>query len=123
MINTNRVVPMEKTDLLSMIYLVYAIIADNATLDGVISASGAGGDFTSGTNNKVYFADEPLRSCNFASGVTAGTVYFIPAYDYQGFTTNGSKPTMAGAEVDPDGVTYYKAVLSSGTVTISKIGA
>lgn len=123
MINTNRIVPVTKSDLLSMIYLVYAIIADNATLDDVISANNAQGDFTSGTNSKVYLANEPLRSCNFANGVTAGTVYFIPAYDYQGFTTNGSKPTMAGAEVDPDGVTYYKAVLSSGTVTISKIGA
>jgi hypothetical protein len=48
-------------------------------------------------------------------------VYFVPAYDFAGFAKTGATITESG-DVDADGHTLYKAVLSSGTVTYTKVG-
>jgi hypothetical protein len=58
-----------------------------------------------------------------AAAATEGTVYFIAGYNYEGFKLSGTATETAGVDVDADSVTLYKAVLSSGTVTISKVGA
>jgi hypothetical protein len=123
MINQNRVVPVEKADLLSVYYTMFAIVSENATIDGALAADNANGDFTVSVNSKVYVASEPVKSVNFAAAATAGTVYFIAGYNYEGFKLSGTATETAGVDVDADSVTLYKAVLSSGTVTISKVGA
>lgn len=123
MINNSRVIPVTKSDLLSMIYLMFAVHTENATINGILAAADVEGSYTVSENNKVYVADAPVKTVNFAATATAGTVYFIPAYDYAGFKLAGAATVTAGANVDADGVTLYKAVLSSGTVTISKVGA
>lgn len=123
MINENRVIPITKIDLLSMILTAFAIASESATLDGTLNADNANGDFTVSVNSKTYLASEPVKTVNFAAAATAGTVYFIPGYNYEGFKLSGTATVTAGVEVDADGVTLYKAVLSSGTVTISKVGA
>lgn len=122
MINKDRIVPIQKMDLLTMIGTIlalhgtsYAVIAAS-TIEGAFSVTGSGA-----AGNKL--ANQPVQSLDFASGVTGGTVYFVPAYDYKGVTVAGAAATMASgsATVNPDGVTVYKAVLSSGEVTITAI--
>ena len=49
-------------------------------------------------------------------------VYFVPAFDFDGFYVSGTKKVLAGDDVDADGATLYTATLSDGTVTIAKIG-
>jgi hypothetical protein len=49
-------------------------------------------------------------------------IYFVAAYDYEGFSVAGTKVTTSGAEVAPDGSTLYTATLASGAVTIAKVG-
>ena len=117
MINNDRVVSVIKTDLLSLIGVVMDIA--NVTVEK-LSATNIG-EFSVSTTNKTYLANEPLKALDFASAVSSGTVYFIPAHDYVGFTKNGSAVTTSGT-VDADGVTLYKGVLSSGTVTFTKVG-
>ena len=120
MVNKDRIVPIQKMDLLSMIGTAmklagtsFSVIeADNVDGDFSVTGSGAAG-------NKL--ANQPLKSCDFKTGVTSGTVYFVAAYDYEGFKKAGNAPTMAGATVKPDGVTLYSATLSSSTVTIAQI--
>ena len=83
------------------------------------------GNYQVTTNSAVYLASAPLKSLDFdvtASSVSAGTVYFVPAYDYVGFSKDGAAAVTAGAEVNADGCTLYKAVLATGTITISKVG-
>lgn len=122
MINNDRIVPIQKMDLLTMIGTILAL---HGTSYAVLAASDTEGDFsvtgTGAAGNKL--ANQPAKSIDFATGVTGGTVYFVAAYDYAGITVAGAAATIAdgSATVKPDGVTVYKAVLSSGSVTITAV--
>lgn len=119
MVNNDRIVPIQKIDLLSMYGTILAI-ADVSF--AVLAATDVIGDFSvtgsGAAGNKL--ANQPVKTLNFASGVTGATVYFVPAYDYAGMTINDVAITPTGT-VNPDGVTLYKAVLSSGAVTITAV--
>lgn len=125
MVNNDRIVPIQKIDLLSMYGTIltianvsFAVIAPTDVIgDFSVTGSGAAG-------NKL--ANQPVTTLDFASGVTGGTVYFVPAYDFSAITVAGAAATiddsgLALADVQPDGVTLYKAVLSSGEVTITAV--
>lgn len=119
MINNKRSVPITKVDWLTAVSVMCAIAnvsvtkLDPATVDG---------QFSQTTNSATAIASQPVKSFDFATGVTAGTVYFVAASDYEGFTLAGAAATTAGATVNADGATLYKAVLASGTITISQVG-
>ena len=119
MVNNDRIVPIQKIDLLSMYGTILAIA--NVSF-AVLAATDVIGDFSvtgsGAAGNKL--ANQPVKTLNFASGVTGATVYFVPAYDYAGMTINDVAITPTGT-VNPDGVTLYKAVLSSGAVTITAV--
>ena len=124
MINKDRIVPIEKCDYLSMIGTImklagtsFAVIKGDVVGNFDVTGSGAAG-------NKL--ANQPVRSIDFKSGVTSGTVYFVPDYAFDGIKVAGSAATIADggialANVKKDGVTLYTAALSSGTVTIAEI--
>lgn len=120
MINSERIVPVTATDLLTLYGLILTLAADTAPT--ALAADDAEGGFTQSTNSATVLASEPVKSLNFGSGVTAGTVYFVAAYDYTGFAINGTATTTEGATVEPDGRTLYTATLASGTVTLAKVG-
>lgn len=121
MINKDRIVPVTATDLLSLLSTVLSI----ANVSYTVAEADAAGDFTLAAtlNSGTALCSEPVKHVNFASGISAITVYFIAAYDYEGFAINGTETDTAGADVEADGRTLYKAVLSSGTITVSKVGA
>ena len=118
MINTERIVPVMATDLLTLYGNILTIAGETvaalqATSVGVFSlTTAASGD---------QLAAEPVESLDFAEGVSAATVYFIPALNYQGFTIAGEATTPTGAVV-ADGSTLYKAELADSAVTITKVG-
>lgn len=123
MINTDRIVPVVATDLISLYGL---ILKQDTTNNSSLTKLEAGeiGEFqiTSGSNPLI--CNEPAKVIDIdatASSVSACTVYFVPAYDYKGFTVDGVAATPVG-DVDADGRTLYKAVLSSSTITITKQG-
>ena len=119
MINTNRIVPIMVIDLISMYGLILKVGSVSVT---ALDSATPDGQFTQSTNSATVLCSEPVKTLDFASGVSAGTVYFVPAYDYAGFSINGTATATAGASVTPDGRTLYTATLSSGTVTIAKVG-
>ena len=47
------------------------------------------GEFTVTANNKVYLANEPVKYLNF--GTATRHWFTLPAYDYEGFATIGTK--------------------------------
>ena len=123
MINANRIVPVQVIDLLSLYGLI--LKQDTTNNSGLVALQATAPEvFTQSTNSAVVIAAEPVKTFNFASGVTAGTVYFVAAFDYVGFSINGvaEEPADGSDAVANDGRTLYKAVLSSGDITITKVG-
>lgn len=122
MINNERIVPVQKIDLLT---LIGTILGLNGTSYTVLASTDTLGDFTvTGTGaagNKL--ANQPVKTLDFASGVTSGTVYFIADYNYVGVSIAGTATTPAAgsATVKNDGVTLYKAVLADSAVTITAV--
>lgn len=118
MINTDRIVPVMATDLLTLYGNILTIAGETvaalqATSVGVFElTTAASGD---------QLAAEPVETLDFATGVSSATVYFIPALNYSGMTIAGAAITPTG-EVNADGSTLYKAELADGAVTISKVG-
>lgn len=123
MINTDRIVPVTAVDLISLYGL---ILKQNSNNSGLVALDATNpGEFeVASSAGSLLIADEPVASLDFASGYSAGTVYFVPAYDYVGFSINGTAVTPAEGSVDvnADGRTLYKAVLGSGDVTITQVG-
>lgn len=120
MINNKRVVPIVNKDYLTLVGEIFALGGTSYT---ALQASDVEGTFTAIGTGDIgnVLAAQPLKSLNFASGVTAAVVYFVAAYDYVGFAINGTATVTAGATVKADAITLYKATLSSGTVTIAAV--
>ena len=123
MINKNRIVPITKVDLISMYGLILMQASANATL-AKVEASTVEGDYSISAASTPLIADQPVKSVDFASSLSAATLYFVPAFDYVGFSKNGVAitPTVPTEGVLKDGHTLYKAVLASSAVTITKVG-
>lgn len=118
MINNDRIVPVTKTDLLTLYGTVLKAASVSVT---ALNASDAEGNFAQDTNSATVICSEPVKTLNFGSSVTAATVYFIAAYDFKEFTKTGATLTVTGT-VDADGSTLYSATLSTNALTIAKVG-
>lgn len=118
MINTNRIVPIESTDLLTM----YGTMGQLAGLSFTAIEAGEPADFkiTSGSGNLI--ANEPVRKLDFGASVTSAVIYFVAAYNYDGFYAAGTKVTTTGATINPDAKTLYTATISGTSVAIAKVG-
>lgn len=123
MINANRVVPIQAVDLISMYGLILLQDSNNANLTAV-AASNVEGDFSITSAANPLILNEPVQSVNIASGVSSATMYFVAGYNYEGFLLNNVAvtPTVPSEGILNDGATLYKAVLSAGAVTITKVG-
>ena len=123
MINTDRIVPVTAQDLISLYAIILVQNSNNSSL-AKLDAIDVAGDFQIKSGSAPLIASEPVKSCDIdatASSVSSATFYFVPAYDYEGFSIDGVKVTPTGS-VDADGRTLYKAVLSTGAITITKVG-
>ena len=118
MINTERIVPVNETDLITLYGTMMKLAGTSVT--AVEAVDPAVFALTSGSGNLL--ANEPVKTLDFGASVTAAVVYFVPALNYEGFSIAGTKAETAGAEVTADGKTLYTATLSSGTITIAKVG-
>lgn len=118
MINNDRIVPITAVDLITMYGLI--LKQTNVTL-AKVDASTTDGQFEIAEAATPLIAAEPVKTLDFGENVTSATLYFVPAYDFAGFTLNGVATTPTG-DVDPDGRTLYKGVLASNAITITKVG-
>lgn len=119
MINTDRIVPVTVTDLLSLISTVCALASVTVSK---IDASEIGTFAIASNPANAVLCSEPVKTLDLGSSVTAATIYFIAAYDFEGFTVNGVATDTAGADIEADGRSLYKAVLADGTITITQVG-
>lgn len=119
MINADRIVPVQNIDLLSLYGLVIKqSVAALAKLEAVNP-----GEFAPESGAKLIAA-EPVKTCDIQSGLTATDIYFVAAYDYEGFSLAGTavEPQAGSDEVLRDASTLYKATLAGGKITITKVG-
>lgn len=117
MINENRNVSVTAIDLITLYGTIMKLAGTNVT---AVNATTNDGQFAAALSGNVL-ASEPVKGFNITSG-TSGVIYFVPAYDYDGFAVAGTEATTTGETVVPDGKTLYTATLSSGTITIAKAG-
>ena len=117
MINSERIVPVMKTDLLTLYGTVLNLIGTSYT---VLQSPDVEGNFvctaTGAAGNKL--ANQPVKTLDFADGTTSGTIYFIPAYDFEGFKIAGVAAEATG-DVVTDGATLHKAVLADSAITVT----
>lgn len=121
MINTDRIVQVAAIDLLSLYALILKLTGKTITVANASTTDGQF-DITEAPDSGSLMASEPVQSLNFSEDVTAATVYFVPAYDYTGFSLNGVAVETTGNEVVADGRSLYLATLASGAVTIAAQG-
>lgn len=117
----DRIVSFLKTNVLS--FLRAALVAAGKTITNLTATAPGVFSVTASISTDYGLATEPLKKLNFGSSATAGTVVFIPAYDFDGFYLNGvyEEPADGSDDVDANGTDIYKAVLSSGDITITKL--
>lgn len=122
MISEDRIVSVTKTDLITL----YGVILKAANVDVAKLDATATGTFkiSSTLTTDYVLADEPVKSLDIASTVTSASIYFVAAYDFEGFTVGGASANIASASVDveADGNTLYLAALADGEITVSKVG-
>lgn len=125
MINNDRIVPVTRIDLLSLIGTVLGL---GGTSYSVLNSTDVEGDFdltgSGAAGNKL--CGQPVKTLNFHTGVTSGTVYFVAAHDFEGITFHEGTATFNSSYLDNDDVrgdcaTLYKAVLSSSTITLTAV--
>lgn len=124
MINSDRIVPVTATDLITLYGLILKQDTTNNSTLAALNPLDVEGDFKITSGSAPLLASQPAKSIDIdatASSVTSATIYFVPAYDYKGFTIDGVAITPTGT-VTADGSTLYKAVLATGAVTITKAG-
>ena len=124
MINSDRIVPVTATDLITLYGLILKQDTTNNSTLAALNPLDVEGDFKVISGSAPLLASQPAKSIDIdatASSVSAATIYFVPAYDYKGFTIDGVAITPTGTVV-ADGSTLYKAVLATGAVTITKAG-
>lgn len=114
-VNTDRIVPVSKIDLISLYAVIFAVA--NVTVDKLTATNPGEFSVTSATN--ALLATEPVKTLDIASTVTSATIYFTVAHDFTGFTIGGE--TTEIAEVETGTGTLYKAVLADGAVTVTAV--
>lgn len=121
MINNSRIVPVTATDLITLYGTIMKLAGTSVT---AVDAATDNGEFNLTSASGNLLASEPVKKVTFGSSVTSATIYFVAAYDYEGFAVGDTivTPTGSSVEVDKDGRTLYKAVFASSSVTISKAG-
>lgn len=120
MINKNRIVPVQATDLLSLYRLILAASSTSKTCP-VVEATEAAGRFEIAASNATSLLNEPVKSINFASDARSFPIWFVFDYDFEGFTVNGVAAAVNGSpDIDFDGVTLYQAVNSGNGIVLTK---
>lgn len=117
MVNDKRIVSITAIDLLTN----YSVILNAAGKSLVKLEAENTGEFTVADGTGDLFANEPVKTLDVADGVTAATVYFVPAFDFAGFTKNGEEQEITG-DIDPDGRTLYKLTVTASAFTVEAVG-
>ena len=115
MVNKNRIVPITKTDLLTIYATMIGILALGGT-ETVLKPNDTDGDFNiDETFENLAICNQPVESLNFSSvalGGSVGTIFFVAAYNFKGISIDGLEPqykpgSLTNADIIKDSATLY----------------
>lgn len=115
MINKNKIVPVTKTDLLS---LYGTVIALNNKGDLTVLEAEDGNFVVSENPDDAALCNRPVKTLEFGDDVTEAEVYFVAAYDFVGITP---APSGTVPEIKADANSLYKAELADSAITVTAI--
>ena len=118
MINENRIVPVTKTDLISLYGFILNMTDPGiyAKLDPVeIGVFEIPESYTAG----ALICSEPVKTIDLTNLAEDTWVVFVPAYDFEGVT--GATLEESGDEIIPDGVSLYSIGYESSAYTAHKM--
>lgn len=120
MINKNRIVPVTKTDLLTLYAtnINFTLNSGGANPLTILSPEDVQGNFLLTENSGVtYFCNQPVKSLHIAT-IGPVTVFFVAAYDFEKVYVNEDDTYIDGSlrnsDVIKDCATLYLAYVDSG---------
>lgn len=133
MVNKDRIVPVTKTDLLSLYATVFQVLLSSEGNLGYLSADNPCGDFTVSQNTAelravLTLASEPMRSLTIEGELPSGfraVIYFIPTVDFVGFKSviDGETAEIPyDGDLLADGVTLHMLRYAAGSPSVD-VGA
>ena len=122
MINKDRIIPIQRTDYLSLISTIVACVGYSQVMNldklDYVMAKNVEGDFElpAGESGTAYILTEPAKSID-VTDITAGAAYFfVPAYNFEGFSAE-----VDGAQkIVKDGVSMF-VITNDGTDTAVRL--
>lgn len=113
MINKDRIIPIEKTDYLSLICTIMGIAEIPYEINPVVD-----GRVTETESSASQVASEPVKEVNLTGHNEP--VLFVPAHDFKGILINGEPVDPAdfsssSDDIIPDGVSLYVARYATGS--------
>ena len=119
MINKDRIIPIQRTDYLSLIGTIFACVGLSQTLSltglNYVKAKNVEGDFElpAGNSGTAYILTQPAKSIDPANATAGAAYFFVPAYNFEGF---GGAEVEGAGNIVKDGVSIY-AIVNNGTDT------
>ena len=119
MINKNRIVPVTKTDLLTLYAtnINYTLSVGGASTLTILSPEDDQGNFLLLENSGVmYFCNQPVKSLHIAT-IGPATVFFVAAYDFEkvyvGEDDTYIDGSLRNSDVKKDCATLYSVYVDS----------
>ena len=112
MINNDRIVPIQKIDYLSLIY----VILHHSGNVGVLKVVDGVAEVPSESQSEELLANEPVKKIELVTGSVP--LYFVASYDFEGITLNGEAVEVS-TEIKKDGVSLYRVDVLEGHVHVS----
>ena len=122
MINKDRIVPIQRTDYLSLLGTIFAVVgfSQSASLTSLyyLKSDDVEGNFTvpdTYSSGDAVILTQPAKSIN-VDDIQAGAAYFFcAAYDFKGVFASGAEVEL-NADIKADGVSLY-ALINDGSDT------
>lgn len=115
----DRIVPVHRTDLLSLYHMV--VYAKEDKLYDTIKTQTPGVFEEPASLDSGGFYSEPVKKAVVRFGDDPDNLYFVPAFDFDGFYDEDGNKLEVGegsAEVKPDGSTLYVLSASGSKLLI-----
>lgn len=113
MINNDRIVPVQKIDLLSLYATIIAIADEEQPL--IIESEDVAGTFgaDSDNNSMSSICNQPVKTLDIMDEMTGGSIYFVAAHDFEWVKYN-DEVVVEPSNVITDAATLYKIVITGG---------
>ena len=108
MINSERIVSVKATDLITL----YSVMLDIAGKDAETLQAESAGVFAISENGKTFLASEPVKTIAIGAEVSAATIYMVAANDFDGIMV-GTETVEISGNIEKDGRTLYKVTVES----------